>query len=342
MNTARIDKTRPAEWREDILPGFEQLRLLPANGADSIEIVLVRRRCNEVTKAAALYIHGFIDYFFQIHLADFYNEQNLHFYALDLRRHGRSLHPGQRANFTRNVDEYFLDLDAAIAYLQTCEDIDWLLLNGHSTGGLLAALYGHRGLHRKSINAIFLNSPFLDMNVPAWQAHFLLPMLSWLGSVFPYLRYPGISPIYAESIHADHHGQWQFRTDWKPIKGFPVYAGWFRAIHKAHVEIAKGLHIQCPCLVMHSYRSLRLKKWSVDAQSCDTVLNVADIQRLSPGLGKQIEMHAIQDGLHDLTLSNEPVQKEVWRKLSSWLDRIRRHDPFSQEMNRNESRSINN
>jgi len=66
------------------------------------------------------------------------------------------------------------------------------------------------------------------------------------------------------------------------------------------------------------------------------VLNVADIQRLSPGLGKQIEMHAIQDGLHDLTLSNEPVQKEVWRELSSWLDRIRQHDPFSQQMNRNE------
>jgi len=206
MQTASIDKTGAFEWRDDILAGFEQLSLQLPNGQDSIEIVLVRRRCNEATKAAALYIHGFIDYFFQIHLADFYNEQNLHFYALDLRRHGRSLQPGQRANFTRNVDEYFLDLDAAIAHLQTYEDVDWLLLNGHSTGGLLAVLYGHRGLYRKSVNAIFLNSPFLDMNVPAWQAHLLLPMLSWLGSAFPYLRYPGISPVYAESIHADYHG----------------------------------------------------------------------------------------------------------------------------------------
>ncbi len=336
MQTASIDKTGAFEWRDDILAGFEQLSLQLPNGQDSIEIVLVRRRCNKASKAAVLYIHGFIDYFFQTPLADFYNEQNLHFYALDLRRHGRSLQPGQRANFTRNVDEYFLDINAAIAHLKTCEDIDWLLLNGHSTGGLLAAIYGHRGLCRKSINAIFLNSPFLDMNIPAWQAKLLAPILSWLGSLFPYLRYPGISPVYAESLHIDYHGQWQFRTDWKPINGFPVYAGWFRAIHKAHVEIAKGLHIQCPCLVMHSSRSLRLKKWSLDAQSCDTVLNVADIQRLSPGLGKQIEMHAIQDGLHDLTLSHELARKEVWQTFSSWLDRIRLTDPFSQEINRNE------
>lgn len=322
MQKASIHKTAYVRWRDDILPGFEQLSLQLADGPDSLEIVLVRRRCKATSKAAVLYIHGFIDYFFQSHLADFYNEQNLHFYALDLRRHGRSLLPEQRANFTRDIDEYFLDIDAAISHLQSFEDIDWLLLNGHSTGGLLAALYGHRGLYRKNINALFLNSPFLDMNIPAWQLHLLVPLLSRLGKIFPYLRYPGISPAYAESIHADCHGQWQFKTDWKPIAGFPVYAGWFRAIHKAQAEIAKGLDIKCPCLVMHSSRSHRMKKWSPDAQYCDIVLNVADIQRLSPGLGKQVEILAIQDGLHDLTLSNETARKEVWQKLSGWLDRI--------------------
>jgi len=317
------EKPRLPDWRPDILPGFEQVILSGAADASGpIDIVLVRRRCNATANAGVLYVHGFIDYFFQTHLADFYNAQGLHFYALDLRRHGRSLRAGQLPNFTADVDEYLQDLDSAMAVLKTCEQIDWLMLNGHSTGGLVVALYGHRGTHRKLADAIFLNSPFLDMNIPAWQARMIEPFLAWLGGVFPNLHYPGITPAYAQSIHADHHGQWQFRTDWKPIAGFPVYAGWFRAIHHAQNEIATGLNIECPCLVLHSDHSLRIDKWTEQASSADIVLNVDDIQRLSPGLGKQLEIHAITNGVHDLVLSGETVRMEVWRVLSDWLMRI--------------------
>ncbi|MEO8001412.1 MAG: alpha/beta hydrolase [Arenimonas sp.] len=317
-----FDQNRFPDWQPDILSGFEQMILPGTFDSDGpIDTVLVRRRCDTATTAAVLYVHGFIDYFFQTHLADFYNAQGLNFYALDLRRHGRSLRPGQISNFTKNVDEYLQDIDCAIAFMQQSEKMDWLLLNGHSTGGLVAALYGHRGLHRKRVNAIFLNSPFLDMNLPAWQASTIEPVLSWLGRWLPGLRYPGISPIYAESIHVDHHGQWQFRTDWKPIAGFPVYAGWFRAIHRAQTEIAKGLNISCPCLVLHARKSARVTKWDETIFTSDIVLNVTDIKKLSPGLGSLVEIHAIENGIHDLVLSGEAVRTEVWRQLSDWLVR---------------------
>ena len=45
-------------------------------------------------KGAVLYLHGFIDYFFQSHLADAFNGAGYNFYALDLRKHGRSLGRG--------------------------------------------------------------------------------------------------------------------------------------------------------------------------------------------------------------------------------------------------------
>lgn len=62
--------------------------------------VLVRKRCSSPSAKAVLYIHGYVDYFFQSHLADFYIQQGLHFYALDLRRHGRALQAHQSPNYT--------------------------------------------------------------------------------------------------------------------------------------------------------------------------------------------------------------------------------------------------
>lgn len=318
--------TRQLEWEPDILPGFEQAALHGhAGGDEAIAVTLVRRRCLHSTGASVLYVHGFIDYFFQNHLADFYNSRNLDFYAIDLRRHGRSLRPGQLPNYTHDIDEYLHDIDNAIRILREQEQTNWLLLNGHSTGGLAAALYGHRGQHRDHVNAIFLNSPFLDMNLPAWQAKLVEPLLSALGKPFPHLRYPGLSPIYAQSVHVDHRGQWPFRIDWKPIEGFPVYAGWFRAIHRAQNEVANGLIIKCPCLVLHAQHSLRTSEWTDAAYSNDIVLNIEDIKRLAPGLGTQVEVHPVTGGIHDLVLSPQAARERVWTLLSHWLDSLNPH-----------------
>lgn len=321
-----------AQWRADILPGFEQLTLSVAASStainEAVEITLVRRCCSSPTeagkgKAAVLYIHGFVDYFFQTELADFYHAQGLGFYALDLRRHGRSLRPGQLPNFTLDVDDYLLDVDTAISLLRQSEQLTWLMLNGHSTGGLVAALYAHRGAQRAQVKALFLNSPFLDMNLPAWQEMLVEPVLAWLGRFFPYWRLPGLSTMYGSSLHAAHHGRWDYRTDWKPIAGFPVYAGWFRAIHLAHEEVARGLQIACPCLLLHAGQSLRPTVWSEAALAADIVLDVADMQRLAPGLGRQVECHAIEGGIHDLVLSRPTARHQVWQLLGAWLSRVR-------------------
>ncbi|WP_157984369.1 alpha/beta hydrolase [Undibacterium parvum] len=327
-----------AQWCADILPGFEQLSLKAATSAkaapsaegqaDGVEITLVRRLCRRQgeegkPRAAVLYIHGFVDYFFQTELADFYHAQGLDFYALDLRSHGRSLRPGQLPNFTLDVNEYLQDVDAAISVLHQSEQVAWLMLNGHSTGGLVAALYAHRGAQRAQVKALFLNSPFLDMNLAAWQEKYAEPVLAWLGKFFPYWRLPGLPTWYGRSLHVMHQGQWDYRTDWKPIAGFPVYAGWFRAIHLAHEEVARGLQIACPCLMLHAEHSLRATAWSEDLLSADIVLDVADMQRLAPALGLQVERHAIAGGIHDLVLSRPTARHQVWQLLGAWLARVR-------------------
>ncbi len=39
------------------------------------------------TQKAVLYIHGFIDYFFQTEMAEQFNQHGYDFYALDLRKY---------------------------------------------------------------------------------------------------------------------------------------------------------------------------------------------------------------------------------------------------------------
>lgn len=310
-------------WTADVLAGFEQSTLRGLDPADALaEPVLVRRRCAKPSTKAVLYIHGYVDYFFQTHLADFYNQHGLHFYALDLRSHGRALRPSQLPNYTGDIDEYLQDVDAAVQLVRGEEHIDWLLLNGHSTGGLVAALYAHRGPDRAAVNALFLNSPFLDMNLPAWQEWLLEPLLAAVGAWWPRLRLPTMSGVYGQSLHVEHHGVWRYNTQWKPITGFPVYAGWLRAIHRAQAEVARGLAIQCPVLVLHAQRSAWPTQWHVDATCTDVVLDVADIQRLSPGLGPQVEVCAIPDGIHDLTLSKPDPRQHAFQALLDWLIRV--------------------
>ena len=62
-------------WMPDVLAGFEQNTLNSPTAADGpLALVLVRRRCSTPSTKAVLYIHGYVDYFFQIHLADSYNQ----------------------------------------------------------------------------------------------------------------------------------------------------------------------------------------------------------------------------------------------------------------------------
>ncbi len=310
-------------WVPDVLPGFEQTTLTDWTATDGpADATLIRRSCPGASRKGVLYVHGYVDYFFQTHLADFYNNAGLHFYTVDLRRHGRSMRDYQLPNCTNDIDEFLQDVDAAVSLLQRQEGIDWLLLNGHSTGGLVAALYGHRGQHRSAINAIFLNSPFLDMNLPAWQETILVPVVALLGALFPRWQLPHQASFYGESLHADHHGEWRYNTHWKPIEGFPVYAAWFRAIHRAQAEVARGLSIDCPVLVMHAQRSAWPKQWSDEALITDTVLDVADIRRLSPWLGLQVEVRSVADGVHDLVLSKPIPRQVVFKELLGWLVRV--------------------
>src|SRR4051812_648628 len=153
------------EWSPDKqLPGYEAATLeFPPDYDGRVIATLVRKAGEPPKPRAVLYVHGFIDYFFQAHMAERFEAEGWSFYALDLRKHGRSLQPSQHPCFCKRIEEYFPDITRALEVIRASTDGP-VMVAGHSTGGLIAALYADSGERRTEISALWLNSPFFDFN----------------------------------------------------------------------------------------------------------------------------------------------------------------------------------
>jgi alpha-beta hydrolase superfamily lysophospholipase len=303
--------------------GSDYLRRTLDLGSDDegpVVATLLSRPPRRPTGRAVLYLHGYVDYFFHSHVADFYIENGFHFYALDLRKYGRSLLPHQTPNFVRDIQEYFPELDEAVRIIRAEDGHERLLINAHSTGGLIAALWAHDNRAAKNVDAMFLNSPFFQFNVP-WLTRQAMGRLSAaLARVRPYATIPrGLRPTYGQSIHSDHYGEWDFDLAWKPIGGFPVRVAWLSAIRDGHARLHAGLDIPVPILVACSAASYRKATWTEAAMTSDAVLDVEHIAGYASRLGRNVTIVRIEGGLHDLTLSAEAVRAKVFAELSRWL-----------------------
>jgi alpha-beta hydrolase superfamily lysophospholipase len=291
-----------SDWRPDAwLAGFEALEIASADDYDGpVVATLVRLPAREAPRGAVLYVHGFADYFFQRHMAERFAAEGYAFYALDLRKHGRSLRAHQHPNFCRSVSEYFPDITLAI------EEIgEPVLLAGHSTGGLVCSLYAHEGERRDALRGLWLNSPFFDWRLPEWRRS-QLHLAAALGRFFPFLKDEGsLRPDYVRSLLDE---QWEFDLRLKPLLGFPIFYGWLGAITDAHARVHRGLSIACPVLSMHSDEG-------------DIVLDWRHIARWSRSLGSRVTVLAFPGGMHDLVLSRPRVREEVFRQLFAWAER---------------------
>jgi alpha-beta hydrolase superfamily lysophospholipase len=294
-------------WASDrLLPGFEARELaFPEDYDGAVTATLVRLPAPEAPRGAVLYVHGFIDYFFQRHLAERFAAEGYAFYALDLRKHGRSLKPHQHPCFCKDIAEYFPDITRAL------EEIgEPVLLAGHSTGGLVCASYKSEGELRNNVRTLWLNSPFFE-----WRAsganRFRLGIARAIGRFFPFANDPkAVLPQYVESLHRDWGGEWEFDLSLKPHRGFPAYFGWVAAISDAHARVHAGLSLSCPVLSMHS-------------DEADIILDWRHIARWSRTLGSDVTVMQFPGALHDLVLSRRAIREEVFSQLFAWAGRKR-------------------
>lgn len=282
-----------------------------------VNAVLTSSNYNTGNRKSVLYLHGYIDYFFHPHLGEKFNLNNFDFYALDLRKHGRSLMQHQHPNYCKDIEEYFEEISIAIRKIKIKSKSVFLL--AHSTGGLTASVYMNYGKERDLIEGLILNSPFLDFNQSKFEKSISQFVAKIIAKVSSYAKLEGaLSPAYAQSVHKDHYGEWDFNLDWKPIKGFPTYFKWVVAIARAQKRLEKS-KIKIPTLIMHSSGSIKTSKYSKEAMSNDIVLNIEDIKRVGKKLGNRVTLTKIDNAQHDIFLSPKAVREVGFDKMFSWL-----------------------
>lgn len=281
---------------------------------------LIRRKSQSSSTKAILYIHGFNDYFFQGQMAKRFNNEDYNFYALDLRKYGRSLLNHQKLNNVRSLLEYDEEINKALQIIKS-ESNNEVILMGHSTGGLIVTHYAGNHLNSDLFHGIICNSPFYEFNLNAVERKIGVPILSFLGRYFPNkLISNGFSKLYGYSLHNDKYGEWNYSLAWKPHEIPKVNLSFISAIHNAQKKIQNKLVIDVPLLVMYSNQSIYEKKWSGKFKEGDAVLNVKHIQYYAKKIKGNVTSCEIENGMHDLILSKKPVRERVYKKMFEWMD----------------------
>lgn len=313
-------QTTDTVWHADILPGYEARYVDQGEAFDGpCRSTIVRKRCSGSSRKGYLYIHGFNDYFFQSEMGERMVDSGYHFYAVDLRRYGRSRQPWQYPFDIRDQKEYFADIDSALSQMRR-DGITDITLSGHSTGGLTVILYGVDRGARAGVKRIVTDSPFLEWNYTPLMRNVVAPTAGFFGRIFPNGKIKqGACDGYAYSLLKQYHGEWTYDTDWKMVYSPPVTLSWIGAIDRAQGEVKKHgrRNLTVPVLVMHSSRKVEGCNWQPDFQYGDAVLDPAMLQKRGREIGATV--CTIDSGLHDLILSYPPAREAAYDTIFRFI-----------------------
>ena len=231
------------DWVPDILGDDFEACTVAAAGPDGVErtATLVRHvpgtgpRAERRRKAATggrrpravLFLHGWSDYFFNEELAEFWTGQGFAFFALDMHNHGRSLSAGAHGGYVADLDDYDAEITAAVGIIVSLHPADappTVALMGHSTGGLIAALWASR--HPGMVSQLVLDSPWLEMHGSPAVRRAARTMVEPLARFRPeaVIRLPERG-FYWRSISSAAEGEWTLNDNYRPPRAFPVRAG---------------------------------------------------------------------------------------------------------------------
>ena len=298
---------------------------------------------------AALYLHGRNDYFFQTHLADAFLQAGYEFYALDLRTCGRAGIGHPSPHDVRDLRIHDEEISEALRIIRSEHGHSAVVLNGHSTGGLQAAIWAAD--HPGSVEAVVLNSPWLQLNASGLIRSYGSAYVDVLSRRSPerIIDNPaeakarkrlaaeaasapspdgaeagGSEPVeadlYVRVLHRRWGGEWDWDLRLKPSPAFPVRAGFLAGIRRLQREVRHGLGIEAPVLVCCSTTSSGPEASLEEALHSDIVLSVEQIIERAAFLGTDVTVRQIPGGVHDLALSPSPAREEYLATVTGWLD----------------------
>ncbi|WP_372735687.1 alpha/beta hydrolase [Nocardioides sp.] len=318
--------TTETTWVPDMLgePYLAETLTLADDHEGAVEATLIHRpgikppRTRKALTRAVLHVHGFADYFFQTEYAQWWAERGYDFYALDLRKYGRSLREHQTPNYAGDLREYFAEIDEAWNRIVARDGHDHVVLSAHSTGGLVVGLWANER-RPSALSGVVLNSPWTDLTGGALVRAASTPVLNQVGIRQPMREIKRqVVGLYGRSLHHEHDGEWDYNLLWKPMESFKVYAGWLRAIRHGHAELHRGLEIPAPILVLSSDRSSQPTEMNDDVHETDIVLDVGQIRQWATSFGPHVTYVAVPGARHDVVLSLPGPRTQVYDTIEAW------------------------
>ena len=282
---------------------------------------LVSARAERPNGRAVLHVHGFADYFFQAEYGRWWLERGYDFYALDLRKYGRSIRPHQTPTYVADLHEYFAEIDLAWWRVTERDGHDRVVVSAHSTGGLTTSLWAD-ARQPEQLAGMVLNSPWFDLHGAPWMRTAAAGRaLERIGRAASRCARSAaeVTGVYARSLHREHEGEWDFDLAWKPVESFPVRFGWLRAIRQGHAALHAGLSVLAPVLVLTSAATVRPPEMNDDVHTHDVVLDVPQIRQWATSVGPHVTYVAVDGARHDVVLSLPEPRAVVYSELERWV-----------------------
>ncbi|MDY5368176.1 alpha/beta hydrolase [Bifidobacterium sp.] len=325
-------------WKPDsVLEGYQQATVhLGEDAEGEIVATFVRKDPSKLTlqerwrrwhfsvrghRLAIMYVHGWNDYFYRRHASEYWESLGISFYAVDLRKFGRSYRPYQTPGYIEDLHEYRLEFNALRDQIVKEQGKDVrILMIAHSQGGLSASLWVNTE-HPHHVEALALNSPWLELQGNRMFRLLSTPVVQMYrlrgGKTVMPMRDPG---FYARCIKRSTGGEWDYLDHpLNPGVEFLTRAGWMQAIYNGQDEIAKNLDIQIPVLVCTSDKSMMLQStWDEGMREADSVLDITAIRQAALHLGDVVALATIRGGLHDLSMSKPDARRKYFRIVTMW------------------------
>jgi alpha-beta hydrolase superfamily lysophospholipase len=134
-----------------------------------------------------------------------------------------------------------------------------------------------------------------------------------------FLKLPRVDS-YWRSLSQSAHGDWDLHPLWRPQYAFEVSGGWLLAVMAGHAQVAEGLGLGEPILVMLSDRTVfATHKWSEDMLAADIVLDVEVLAQRATRLGRHVTVVRHPGALHDVMASPPAIRRAAAREMFAWL-----------------------
>ena len=277
-------------------------------------------------RPALLWVHGMTDYFFGAHIAEYFHQQGYAFYAIDLRKCGRSHRSGQRWHYISDLSWYGEELSAVATMI--AQHHSSITPIAHSTAGIIVPVWldeirrTQPHLH-SAINTLILNSAWLGMmKLSDLTVTLLSPVIHALARVCPHLPFPGGKlSTFGDSIHSSRYGEFDFDTTFKPLAGHKKYLGWLSSVLRYQAKIQRGdINVGVPVLSLRSVYSRLSQPYAPAADTADVVIDTEQTATWAPKLSSQVTDVPILGARHEVFLSLAPAREIAFARSTEWLD----------------------